>query len=381
MDIKEWTIMLYLNGTNDLGVEMESTFKSILNLSNLEDINIIIQIGKSPINLIRMIRQNGASYEEDWNGVRRYSIINGKLKFHDELKDLNMADYKSLYDFIQWGMSNFKSKRYFLSIAGHGFIGAILSELCLDKPYTMGIYELCKSLNSLEKPIDVLFLDICNMNTVEFIYELGKNQRNRIKYIMTYINNAPLSGFDYENIILSLKGIDTEEVLREIIEYDDNNMVAVKIDHGKLKKIKNLSNELSYRMLQLNKEEKDYDEDKVYNNLFYKIEDYINKMVIAEKNNDDVRLIQFIFLNEYGIEDIDGFINYYYKLAFTKNNYCTNLFENKSLDEPLNKKNSIAVQEELAFRDIETILSLYNIGLYNTKVLVKKIYKYMKWIK
>ena len=43
--------------------------------------------------------------------------------------------------------------------------------------------------------------------------------------------------------------------------------------------------------------------------------------------------------------------------------------------------NSVAIQEELAFRDIETILSLYNTGLYNTKVLVKKIYKYMKWIK
>lgn len=381
MNTKEWTIMLYLNGTNDLGVEMENTFKDIVNLDNLKDINIVIQIGKAPIELVKMIRQCDMSYEEEWDGVRRYSIINGKLKMQSELKDLNMADYKSLNDFIQWGMSNFKSKRYFLSIAGHGFIAALLSELSLDKPYIMGIYELCKSLNSINKSIDILFLDVCNMNTIEFIYELGKQEKHPIKYVMTYVNNAPLSGFDYRKVIDNIDTKSTEEILRNIIESDENNMVSVNIDHGKLKKIKNLSNELSYRMLQLRDEEKDYSKDELYSYLYYKIEDYVGKIIVAKQNNDDIRLIQFIYLNEYGIEDIDGFINYYYKLAFTKNNYCSNVFENKSLDESPNMMNSLAVQEELAFRDIETILSLYNTGLYNTKVLVKKIYKYMKWIK
>ena len=59
---------------------------------------------------------------------------------------------------------------------------------------------MCFSINSLKQDlnidIDILSLDICNMNTVELIYELGKNKNNTIKYLMTYIIMDLLRGWN-----------------------------------------------------------------------------------------------------------------------------------------------------------------------------------------
>lgn len=381
MSNKEWTIMIYLNGTNDLGVEMERTFKDILNINDFENINIVIQIGKAPIELVKMIRQEKLVYEDKWSGVRRYSIVNNIFKLHGTLDNLNMADYKNLYDFIKWGMNNFKSKRYFLSISGHGFIGATLTELCLDKPYTMGIYELSEALNNINRCIDILFLDICNMNTVEFIYELGKKESNPIKYLITYINNAPLSGFDYKNIVDKLKEKNVEDTLRDIVEVSNYNLVAVKIDHGKLNKIKKLSNELAYKRLELNNSGENYKENQDYVDLYYKIEDYIKKIIVANKNDEEGKsILHFIYYNQYGITAIEYFVRFYYKLAFTKNNYCSNVISNKSLNEKPNIIKSVIEQEELEFRDIESIVTLFNNkNDDDIRKITNEIYKYTKW--
>lgn len=382
MRIKEWTFMIYLNGTNELGVEMEKTFNNIVKTKVSEDINIVIQIGKAPIELVNMIREDEFIYDDNWYGVRRYSIVNNHLTFHNELSGLNMADHKNLYKFINWGMSNFPAERYFLSISGHGFLAATLTELCLDKPYTMGIYELCKSLNDIDGHIDMLFLDVCNMNTVEFIYEIGKKVDNPIRYLMTYINNAPLSGFNYKNILNNLDTKNNEETLNDIAESSDYNMVAIKINHGKLKKIKSLSNELAYKRLELNAIGEDYRENEEYIELYYKIEDYIKKIIVASKYEEEGKsLLHFLYYNQYGIEAIEEFTRFYYKLAFTKNNYCSNVIANKSLTEKPNMINSITEQEELDFRDLESIVALYNNKDDDeVKELVDKIYKYTKWV-
>ena len=33
---KKWTVMMYLNGNNELGIEMENTFKEVCKIKNSE---------------------------------------------------------------------------------------------------------------------------------------------------------------------------------------------------------------------------------------------------------------------------------------------------------------------------------------------------------
>lgn len=385
MSKKEWTVIMYLNGSNELAIEMENTFKQLCKI-NKSNVNIVIQLSKAPIDLVRTIRQDDSSYAEDWTGTRRYSIINGNLEIVQSNEYINMADYRNLYDFIKWAANKFPAKRYMVSISGHGFIVASLSDLCGKEPYIMGMYEMCTAINNLKNiiDIDILILDICNMNTIELIYELGKEKVNVVKYIMTYINNGPLEGMDYNYIIQKIDDEPTNLILKNIVNKSKQNLVAIEVKHGKLEKIKELSNKLAYYWLLNNEEKATKEEIKLYNDIYKKVDKVINQLILCAQNIEQrKRLIHLIFYNEYKIEDVESFVRFYYKLAFTKNNYCSNLMGRKSYTEKTNMKNSKIEQEILDKRDIELFISNFNgdsITYEEVKNIANNLYMKNNWI-
>lgn len=385
MSKKEWTVIMYLNGSNEMAIEMENTFKQLCKI-NKSNVNIVIQLSKAPIDLVRTIRQDDSSYAENWTGTRRYSIINGKLEIVQSNEYINMADYRNLYDFIKWAANKFPAKRYMVSISGHGFIVASLSDLCGKEPYIMGMYEMCTAINNLKNiiDIDILILDICNMNTIELIYELGKEKVNVVKYIMTYINNGPLEGMDYNYIIQKIDDEPTNLILKNIVNKSKQNLVAIEVKHGKLEKIKELSNKLAYYWLLNNEEKATKEEIKLYNDIYKKVDKVINQLILCAQNIEQrKRLIHLIFYNEYQIEDVESFVRFYYKLAFTKNNYCSNLMGRKSYTEKTNMKNSKIEQEILDKRDIELFISNFNgdsINYEEVKNIANNLYMKNNWI-
>lgn len=385
MSKKEWTVIMYLNGSNELAIEMENTFKQLCKI-NKSNVNIVIQLSKAPIDLVRTIRQDDSSYAEDWTGTRRYSIINGNLEIVQSNEYINMADYRNLYDFIKWAANKFPAKRYMVSISGHGFIVASLSDLCGKEPYIMGMYEMCTAINNLKNiiDIDILILDICNMNTIELIYELGKEKVNVVKYIMTYINNGPLEGMDYNYIIQKIDDEPTNLILKNIVNKSKQNLVAIEVKHGKLEKIKELSNKLAYYWLLNNEEKATKEEIKLYNDIYKKVDKVINQLILCAQNIEQrKRLIHLIFYNEYQIEDVESFVRFYYKLAFTKNNYCSNLMGRKSYTEKTNMKNSKIEQEILDKRDIELFISNFNVDSITyeeVKNIANNLYMKNNWI-
>lgn len=385
MSKKEWTVIMYLNGSNELAIEMENTFKQLCKI-NKSNVNIVIQLSKAPIDLVRTIRQDDSSYAEDWTGTRRYSIINGNLEIVQSNEYINMADYRNLYDFIKWAANKFPAKRYMVSISGHGFIVASLSDLCGKEPYIMGMYEMCTAINNLKNiiDIDILILDICNMNTIELIYELGKEKVNVVKYIMTYINNGPLEGMDYNYIIQKIDDEPTNLILKNIVNKSKQNLVAIEVKHGKLEKIKELSNKLAYYWLLNNEEKATKEEIKLYNDIYKKVDKVINQLILCAQNIEQrKRLIHLIFYNEYQIEDVESFVRFYYKLAFTKNNYCSNLMGRKSYTEKTNMKNSKIEQEILDKKDIELFISNFNgdsITYEEVKNIANNLYMKNNWI-
>ena len=385
MSKKEWTVIMYLNGSNEMAIEMENTFKQLCKI-NKSNVNIVIQLSKAPIDLVRTIRQDDSSYAENWTGTRRYSIINGKLEIVQSNEYINMADYRNLYDFIKWAANKFPAKRYMVSISGHGFIVASLSDLCGKEPYIMGMYEMCTAINNLKNiiDIDILILDICNMNTIELIYELGKEKVNVVKYIMTYINNGPLEGMDYNYIIQKIDDEPTNLILKNIVNKSKQNLAAIEVKHGKLEKIKELSNKLAYYWLLNNEEKATKEEIKLYNDIYKKVDKVINQLILCAQNIEQrKRLIHLIFYNEYQIEDVESFVRFYYKLAFTKNNYCSNLMGRKSYTEKTNMKNSKIEQEILDKRDIELFISNFNgdsITYEEVKNIANNLYMKNNWI-
>lgn len=381
---KKWTVLMYLNGNNELGREMESTLDEITTSDNIEDINIVAQISKAPIELVNMIRQDNIEYKDNWTGVRRYTVINNEFNLEQSFDYINMADYTSLYEFIKWGMEKYPAERYMLTISGHGFMVEALTDLGGSQPYTMGIYEMCLAINNvkryLNKQIDILTLDICNMNSVEVLYELGKNKENTVKNVLTYIHDGPIEGMNYSNIIKYLDHRNSKEALKDIVQNSLLNLIALGIDHSKLEKIKRICNSVAYSRLFEN--ENKAQNVMIYSKYTYDLNKIAQKLIIAynSKNKTEV-LLDIMCFDKSNIRDVKKFSKIYFKLSFTKNNYCSNLMLLNKSKVIENTTESKAVQEILTRNNIMMVVKSFNCYLCSEQIIeiTDKIYEYRKW--
>jgi len=201
----DWTILIYANGNNDLEPEMLQVMLDAEKVGSGSHVHVAIQIGRAEKSIVKLIRQNFNNNEEDdaWSGVRRYYVRRGGSDLVEDLKYVNMADPKQLYSFVKWGMLSYPAKKYMLIIGGHSYqcVG-MMSDFSTDAPYIMGIPELVHVINAaaneMNNKIDLLLLDACCANSLEFIYEFGKDKRHAVQSVITYMVNGSIEGLPYK---------------------------------------------------------------------------------------------------------------------------------------------------------------------------------------
>lgn len=79
MDIsrkKNWTVLIYLNGNNDLEPEMWQAKLAAEKIGSNHEVNVLIQIGRENQQLSKIIRPVDVLpvADEKWTGVRRYYV-------------------------------------------------------------------------------------------------------------------------------------------------------------------------------------------------------------------------------------------------------------------------------------------------------------------
>lgn len=160
----EWTILMYLDGHNNLAGCIQKDIEYIKSFSRTDGANILILAG--PYQFV------SNSY--------LYYFHNGKL---DELANgsLNFGDANNLYSFLKYGVANFPAKKYLVVLENHGSGWRSPSKLdrdiCFDEIYgdSLTIPELREGLSyfaEIGKKIDLLYLDACVMGNLEVAYEL-----------------------------------------------------------------------------------------------------------------------------------------------------------------------------------------------------------------
>lgn len=398
-DVKDWTILIYANGNNELEPEMWQSKIDAEKVGSKDNINVIMQIGRETRELVKIIRQkdNIPFTNERWTGVRRYYVLKDKSKLIEDLGSINMADPHILYNFIAWGTKSYPAKRYMLILSGHGgSLTAALPDLSQDIPYAMGVTEMCKVLNMIKTDtgsnIDILVLDICYMNSIEVLYELGKNKINTVKNILTYINNGPICGMPYDKIIRSVEKnslLNTEIILKEIIEGIQLDLISIKLDLGKLKLVKKLVNEMGYIYLSDERYKRKeisslpyLDKESILYKDYMNLNKEMNSMIIYYKkvskiSSGLINLTKNKFRNK-------EHLNVCYKLSFFKNNYWTYIISNKSIGDTLD----ITLYENLLPSVIRregliSLIRVMNPGLSEEEAnyILKKVYEYKNWNK
>lgn len=399
-NIREWTVLIYANGNNEYEHEMHQSMLDAEKSGSNKDVSVAIEIGRESRILSKILRPDLHLTEDSssWTGVRRYYIEKDSSNLVEDLGSVNMADPKHLYDFIRWGMENYPARHYMLILGGHGaaFIGS-MTDFSQKTPYIMGTVEMCKVINMIGKDmgnsIDILLLDTCYMNQVEVIYELGYEKDSAVKNVITYIQNGPMEGLPYGRLFDIIKGNikcdDIDMHCSHIVKDLDYNLICIKLNQGKLKKIKKLSSDLAYSYLTTRKTS-EINFDDIFlcsksSTMYQHLNDFekeLSSIILCYNriSNENTRLIDIVSVC------VDKLINIYFKMSFAKNNYWSHLLCNKSPDENI----GLIIKSELKPTVVypTSILALIlnlnpNIELEDAQKILNKLtyYKGWKWDK
>ena len=107
--VKDWTFMTYLNGNNNLDSFGTTNLQQMETVGSNDKLNIVVQwASESRGSTQRLLVQKSTNPANLTSPVIQ------------DLGKVDMGDYHSLVDFVQWSVTNFPAKHYFLNIWDHG---------------------------------------------------------------------------------------------------------------------------------------------------------------------------------------------------------------------------------------------------------------------
>ncbi len=120
-DLKEWTVMVYLNGKSNIEPFALQDLNRFETAGSSGKINIVAEIGRSKG------LDNDTTADGDWAGVRRYYVTKDQDPDHiastllADLGNPDMGDWKEAAAFLKWAKAAYPAKRYAFIIWDHGW--------------------------------------------------------------------------------------------------------------------------------------------------------------------------------------------------------------------------------------------------------------------
>lgn len=106
---KTWTFLIFLNGKNNLDQYGKMNLKDMEKVGSNDQVNIVVEWGSYATGkTVRMLMKKSA----DSNNITSPIL--------EDLGSVDMGSYKTLEDFIQWGVQNFPADHYFIDVWDHG---------------------------------------------------------------------------------------------------------------------------------------------------------------------------------------------------------------------------------------------------------------------
>lgn len=205
----KWTILVYMNGANDLEEYGSLNINQMETIGSNESVNMVVQFKRIAG---RYDTSNG-----DWSGTRRYYIrqdsdprrVNSQLLAENTA--LDMGKKETLQDFVQWGIANFPAERYCLVLWNHGAGWRSQKLPKTTRARGFSYDDVTDShIDTIQLPEavdmgggrrwDLLAFDSSLMQMAEVAYEL----RNSAQYMTGSEESPPGPGYPYDRIITRL---------------------------------------------------------------------------------------------------------------------------------------------------------------------------------
>lgn len=199
--VREWTLMLYMNGKSDLGEVFLHRLKSLEYIGASDSVAVAVEIGGAKAGVA------ASTGTERWTGSRRYVLkpdhTSGGLQSPvlAEFPEADMGDWRRAAEFIKWAKANYPAKRYLFAIGSHGYgwydpersPGKALS-MDPDTGHFIGTAEM-KNIFEEAGGVDLYLNDACLMQGIEVAYQI----KDHAKVVVGAEDIA--YGYDYVGVL------------------------------------------------------------------------------------------------------------------------------------------------------------------------------------
>lgn len=205
MQNKEWTVMVYMSGNNNLSEEMVSELKGMQAAMK----------SKNAAETVNLVAVYHSSYFSVETAVYNFTSSNADSRLEECRLQPGPADLgpdprsPGIQDFVRFvvSKSGLKAKKYALIIAGHsdGIMGKTLlknnsDESFVSLPRLREILGEAKQALGKNRKFDLLAFDSCLMSMVEIGYEL----RDVADNMVASQGLIPSSGWPFERVLAPL---------------------------------------------------------------------------------------------------------------------------------------------------------------------------------
>lgn len=233
-----WTILVFLNGDNDLESSAILNMNQMEQIGSTQDCRIVVQIDRAT---------GYDTSDGDWTDTRRYLItqdpdssrINSLRLDTSPLGELDMGDWQTLRDFVNWGMTNFPADHYCVILWDHGTGWRVAgsADVPSQKKYISWDMSTGNTINVRSIPFafagapdtcDVIAFDACLMQQMEVAYEL----RNTALYQVASPAEEPAPGYPYHKWLAHIGATTTPKnlcshIIREYVDYYTYNGIIM----------------------------------------------------------------------------------------------------------------------------------------------------------
>ncbi len=171
--VKEWTVMVFMNGNNDLMPYTSYDLGQISSVGTTAAVNIVVEMGLANWNekgsaAFRMLVKKGAPDKPN-------TVV------YNSWANRDMGDYRNVVEFARWAKKNFPAKRYLLVLHNHG--GGVDDGVMRKPSANKGISYDHVSYNYIKTPqlrqmmkeigkVDIFLMAACEMQMAEVGYEI-----------------------------------------------------------------------------------------------------------------------------------------------------------------------------------------------------------------
>ncbi len=199
--VGRWTVLSYMNGDNNLEVDMINDLDEMERIGRIEGVNMVVQLDRSS----EHDTSNG-----NWADTRRFLVADhpapglGSTRLDaTPLGELNMDDPEVLRDFIVFGLTNYPAEHYMLVLEGHasgpakGIMkddSSTLGGLREMEFHDMGTVIRGAIDTTIGRPIDIISFDVCWMGMVEAAFEV----MDHTDHLVGSFDEIPRAGWPYD---------------------------------------------------------------------------------------------------------------------------------------------------------------------------------------